>query len=155
VPRRRAPAQATAGHVAFASDTAERRSVTSPSIRKQGGRRKVLTFVGAGGIAALVALVAVVKGSASPHDSAAVATNHAAPSAMPLPAAPPPSAADPVQTPAASSASAVPVVPAIAVDALPPARPRQSTGTGNATPPRKSSAPAPSKKHFSVLDSPD
>jgi serine/threonine-protein kinase len=155
-PRRKAVAQATAGHVAFTSDTpvpAERRSVTSPSLRKQGGRRKVLTYGGAAGVAMLVALVAIIRSSGAPNEPAAVATTHPSPSAMPIPSAPAPAPADTAAASPEPSAAAV-AVPSVAVDALPTAHPRPSA-TGAAGAAHRPLLPSHSKKHFSVLDSPD
>ncbi len=152
-PRRKGPAHATAGHVAFTSDTPspdERRSVTSPSLRRKGGRRAVMTIGGAAAIAILIGLVAVFRSSAPATGAMATATTRAAPSAMPLPSPPPAASPRPASAPEIAPQPVVPVLPAVAVDALPTARPRAATGT----PARKSPAPS-SKKHFSVLDSPD
>jgi serine/threonine protein kinase len=150
--RRKGPAHATAGHVAFTSDTPlpdERNSVTSPSLRRKGGRRTGMTIGGGAAIAVLIALVAVFRSSTPATGVVATATTRPAPSAMPLPSPPPAANLAPTSAPEVAPLPVAPVVPAVAVDALPTARPRPS-----GAPARKSAAPS-SKKHFSVLDSPD
>ncbi len=147
-PRR--PPHATAQHVAFSSDTPrpdERHLATSPSLRRQTSRRKTLTIAGAAGVFLIVGIVALLRGTSSSEVTSGAATTRGAPSAMPLP--PEPVAADTAR----SAAAAAPEVPAVAVDALPTAKPKQGPVAPPA--PRKSPASPTPKKHLSVLDSPD
>jgi serine/threonine protein kinase len=158
VPRRKqGPAHATAQHVSFASDATradDRRVITSPSLRRQTSRRRGLAIAGGASIALIIGLVAIVKATSAPEASGGVAVPRGVPSAMPLPPEPSSTAAD--QSAAQRQARQVPAapeVPAVAVDALPTAKAKPANAPAGA--PRKSPAASPSKKHLSVLDSPD
>jgi serine/threonine-protein kinase len=143
-PRRRGAAQ-TAQH-AFASDSPsldERASATSPSLRRQGSRRKAVVIGGVVGVGLLVGVLALLHGGA-PDAGLATATPKGPPSAMPLPPL--------SNAPSQPSAGREPAL--VAVDSLPTAKPKQGAAAP-VQPARKSASPATPKKHLSVLDSPD
>jgi eukaryotic-like serine/threonine-protein kinase len=140
---------AESGHVAFTSDAPvadERHKATSPSLRRQGSRRKLLTIAGGAGFAAAVTIAAIVRQGPAPR-VATTPTTQPPPAAVPLPPAPPATAS----TPAAAGATDV---PAVAFDSLPTARHHVAPPPSSPAP-RKVPAAVPVRKHYAVLDSPD
>jgi len=149
-PRRGHIAQATAGHVAFSSDTprpdATYRGQTVPSVARRSRRRTVPAFVGAASVVAAIAVVTIMR--TAPSDEPRSPTSATAPP----PSAPAPSN-DPAPPPRRQDPPATAAVPD-STSAAPPSPVRAKPAAG----PRRPTAPAPlpgAKKHLSVLDSPD
>jgi hypothetical protein len=142
---RRRPQVATAGHVAFSSDT-PRHLGTMPSLRRQVGRRRTLGVVAAGAACLAIALVAILRGGPAPVGATVTAPSTAGvPSPMPLPAP---------GTPSQAGAGSPAAVPQVALDELPSVQPRPSSTPRGAGPHRPRASPT-QKKHIGVLDSPD
>jgi serine/threonine-protein kinase len=142
-------AHATAGHVAFSTDTPSTdivyRGETIPSLVRRSRRRTGLAIVGAAGVIAFIAVVAIVRTNFSDPAARSPTSASASPSPKPTPStesAAPPKRADP--SPIATSDPTA-VAPTTTAKTKAQLLPHRAAAT----------APAPAKKHFGVLDSPD
>jgi serine/threonine protein kinase len=149
-PPRRGPGHATAGHVAFSTDTPTNpdvvyRGETIPSIERRSRRRTGLAILGGAGVVSFIAIVAIVQTNFSqtaPRSPASVVVSSPSSPAASTESLAPPKAPDPSPIAPPGPAPAVPVFTAKTKPAATPHR------IANPVPP-------PAKKHFGVLDSPD